>query len=225
MFLGDPLKLTCVFCFCYICSQKVSMTVVFMANDSNGLIFYNGQKSDGRGDFISLSLSGGFLEFRYDLGKGPATIRLPRLENLRGFKLSNKKTETYKTVHVCDCVWFRSKEQIQLNVWNTVNLERSNRKGEIRVNKKGAVRGEAPVRKPQPTKLLLMVILLLACGAQGPVLSLPLCLPVFICVYTPLCAYASSTPHLQAPISSVQVSAYPVLLIFFVHSPRAYSLF
>lgn len=92
------------------------------------------------------------------------------------------------------------------------------------VNKKGAVRGEAPVRKPQPTKLLLMVILLLACGAQGPVLSLPLCLPVFICVYTPLCAYASSTPH-HAPISSVQVTAYPVLLIFFVHSPRAYSLF
>lgn len=89
------------------------------------------------------------------------------------------------------------------------------------VNKKGAVRGEAPVRKPQPTKLLLMVILGLACGAQGPVLSLPLCLPVFICIYTHLCAYVSSTPHLQAlvlvfaPISSVQVTSYPVLLIFF----------
>lgn len=46
-----------------------------MANDSNGLIFYNGQKSDGKGDFISLSLNSGYLEFRYDLGKGPATIR------------------------------------------------------------------------------------------------------------------------------------------------------
>lgn len=51
------------------------MTVVLMANDSNGLIFYNGQKSDGKGDFISLSLNDGILEFRYDLGKGPATIR------------------------------------------------------------------------------------------------------------------------------------------------------
>lgn len=51
------------------------MTVVLMANDSNGLIFYNGQKSDGKGDFISLSLHDGILEFRYDLGKGPATIR------------------------------------------------------------------------------------------------------------------------------------------------------
>ena len=52
------------------------MTVVLMANDSNGVIFYNGQKSDGKGDFISLSLNNGILEFRYDLGKGPATIRL-----------------------------------------------------------------------------------------------------------------------------------------------------
>ncbi|XP_061592745.1 agrin-like [Cololabis saira] len=92
--------------------QKVSMTLVLMANDSNGVIFYNGQKSDGRGDFISLSLNNGFLEFRYDLGKGPATIR--------------------------------SREPIQMNVWNTIDLERSNRKGEIMVNKKDAVRGEAP---------------------------------------------------------------------------------
>ncbi|XP_029133586.2 agrin isoform X10 [Labrus bergylta] len=92
--------------------QKLSMTVILMANDSNGLIFYNGQKSDGKGDFISLSLNEGILEFRYDLGKGPATIR--------------------------------SKDPIQLNVWNTINLERSNRKGEIMVNKKDPVRGEAP---------------------------------------------------------------------------------
>jgi len=34
-------------------------------------------------------------------------------------------------------------------VWITVNLERSNRKGEITVNKKDAVRGEAPVRRQQ----------------------------------------------------------------------------
>ena len=51
------------------------MSLVLMANASEGLIFYNGQKSDGKGDFISLSLSDGYLEFRYDLGKGPAVIR------------------------------------------------------------------------------------------------------------------------------------------------------
>lgn len=61
--------------WCYVCSQKISMTVVLMANDSNGVIFYNGQKTDGKGDFISLALNEGILEFRYDLGKGPAVIR------------------------------------------------------------------------------------------------------------------------------------------------------
>lgn len=76
-------------CLCCVCSQKLSMTVILMANDSNGLIFYNGQKSDGKGDFISLSLNDGILEFRYDLGKGPATIRLVSSNSLRGFNLHN----------------------------------------------------------------------------------------------------------------------------------------
>uniref|UniRef100_A0A671PNW6 Agrin n=1 Tax=Sinocyclocheilus anshuiensis TaxID=1608454 RepID=A0A671PNW6_9TELE len=89
-----------------------SMTVVLLANDSKGMIFYNGQKTDGKGDFISLSLNDGILEFRYDLGKGPAVIR--------------------------------SKEKIKLNEWNTVNLERASRKGEISINGKDPVRGEAP---------------------------------------------------------------------------------
>ncbi|RXN26873.1 agrin-like isoform X1 [Labeo rohita] len=92
--------------------QKFSMTVVLLANDSKGMIFYNGQKTDGKGDFISLSLNDGILEFRYDLGKGPAVIR--------------------------------SKEKIKLNEWNTVNLERANRKGEISINGKDPIRGEAP---------------------------------------------------------------------------------
>ncbi|XP_077588780.1 agrin isoform X4 [Stigmatopora nigra] len=113
LFNGDSyLELKGLHLYGHDLRQKVSMTVVLMANDSNGLIFYNGQKTDGRGDFISLSINEGFLEFRYDLGKGPATIR--------------------------------SKEPITLHTWNTISLERSNRKGEIMVNKKDAVRGEAP---------------------------------------------------------------------------------
>uniref|UniRef100_A0A3B3C987 Agrin n=1 Tax=Oryzias melastigma TaxID=30732 RepID=A0A3B3C987_ORYME len=92
--------------------QKVSMMVVLMANDSNGLIFYNGQKSDGKGDFISLGLYSGILEFRYDLGKGPAIIR--------------------------------SKLPLPLNVWTTISLERSLRKGEVRVNDQQPARGESP---------------------------------------------------------------------------------
>ncbi|XP_034029246.1 agrin [Thalassophryne amazonica] len=125
LFNGDSyLELKGLHLYGHDLQQKVSMTVVLMTNDSNGLIFYNGQKTDGRGDFISLALNDGFLEFRYDLGKGPAVIR--------------------------------TKTKIKMNVWNTINLERSNRKGEIMVNKKDPVRGEAPKsRKNQHTALNL----------------------------------------------------------------------
>ncbi|XP_047229553.1 agrin isoform X5 [Girardinichthys multiradiatus] len=113
LFSGDSyLELKGLHLYGHDLRQKFSMTVVLMANDSNGLIFYNGQKSDGKGDFISLSLNNGFLEFRYDLGKGPAIIR--------------------------------SKNPMKLKVWNTIDLERSFRKGEIMLNKKDPVRGESP---------------------------------------------------------------------------------
>ncbi|GAU97955.1 hypothetical protein RvY_09170 [Ramazzottius varieornatus] len=41
----------------------------------DGILMYNGQKPDGSGDFISLTLRNGFVEFRYDLGDGPALVR------------------------------------------------------------------------------------------------------------------------------------------------------
>ncbi|KAK7884829.1 hypothetical protein WMY93_027952 [Mugilogobius chulae] len=116
LFNGDSfLELKGLHLYGHDLRQKVSMTVVLMANDSNGVIFYNGQKSDGKGDFISLALNNGILEFRYDLGKGPATIR-------------SESTHPAKRM-----------EHHQ--------LERSNRKGEIMVNKKDPVRGEAPQEK------------------------------------------------------------------------------
>ncbi|XP_061458105.1 agrin isoform X2 [Rhineura floridana] len=55
--------------------DKMSMEVVFLARTPSGVIFYNGQKTDGRGDFISLALHDGYLEYRYDLGKGAAVIK------------------------------------------------------------------------------------------------------------------------------------------------------
>uniref|UniRef100_A0A8C7Y7Y2 Agrin n=1 Tax=Oryzias sinensis TaxID=183150 RepID=A0A8C7Y7Y2_9TELE len=115
MFNGDSyLELKGLHLYGHDLRQKVSMMVVLMANDSDGLIFYNGQKTDGKGDFISLGLNNGILEFRYDLGKGPAIIR--------------------------------SKAPLPLKVWNTINLERSLRKGEIRMNDQQPARGESPVR-------------------------------------------------------------------------------
>ena len=43
---------------------------------ATGLLLYNGESDDGRGgDFLSLGMSGGALEFRFDTGAGPAIIR------------------------------------------------------------------------------------------------------------------------------------------------------
>lgn len=55
--------------------EKMALEVVFLARGPSGLLLYNGQKTDGRGDFVSLALRDWHLEFRYDLGKGPAVIR------------------------------------------------------------------------------------------------------------------------------------------------------
>ena len=38
------------------------------------MLLYNGQTSNGNGDFVSLNLVGGHLQFRYDLGSGMANI-------------------------------------------------------------------------------------------------------------------------------------------------------
>lgn len=55
--------------------EKMALEVVFLARGPSGLLFYDGQKTDGKGDFVSLALHDRFLEFRYDLGKGAAVIR------------------------------------------------------------------------------------------------------------------------------------------------------
>ena len=52
-----------------------NIELVFKATDPDGLILYNGYATDGTGDFISLALRNGTLEYRFDLGTGPAVIR------------------------------------------------------------------------------------------------------------------------------------------------------
>jgi len=41
----------------------------------DGVILYNGHRSDGVGDFMAVYMSDGHLEFTFDLGTGAATIR------------------------------------------------------------------------------------------------------------------------------------------------------
>lgn len=42
---------------------------------ASGLILYNGHRSDGIGDFMALSMADRHVEFSFDLGTGPATVR------------------------------------------------------------------------------------------------------------------------------------------------------
>ena len=53
----------------------IEIQIVFKPKSSNGILLYNGNRMDGKGDFISLNLVDGFIEFRFDLGTGPAIIR------------------------------------------------------------------------------------------------------------------------------------------------------
>ncbi|UXI17871.1 putative splicing factor [Sarcoptes scabiei] len=53
------------------------LLMIIKPNHTDGLFLYNGQKMDRTGDFISLNLIDGFVEFRFDLGSGAAVIRSP----------------------------------------------------------------------------------------------------------------------------------------------------
>ncbi|XP_047726297.1 agrin isoform X3 [Prionailurus viverrinus] len=102
--------------------EKMALEVVFLARGPSGLLLYNGQKTDGKGDFVSLALHDRFLEFRYDLGKGAAVIR--------------------------------SKEPVALDTWTRVSLERSGRKGAMRVSDGPRVLGESPKSRKVPHTVL-----------------------------------------------------------------------
>jgi len=49
--------------------------VVFRPTDHDGLILYNGYSTDRSGDFLSLAMRDGYVEYRFNLGTGPAVIR------------------------------------------------------------------------------------------------------------------------------------------------------
>ncbi|XP_049877117.1 agrin-like [Pectinophora gossypiella] len=60
--------------------HKLNIDIEFKAFSENGVILYNQQKADGTGDFVSLALVNGYLEFRYNLGNG--AIVLTSLEKI-----------------------------------------------------------------------------------------------------------------------------------------------
>lgn len=54
--------------------RTFAIEVIFKPRAANGILLYNGQLKNGRGDFISLNLIHGYLQFRFNLGSGIANI-------------------------------------------------------------------------------------------------------------------------------------------------------
>lgn len=49
--------------------------ITFKPEKDHGLLLYNGQQEDGGGDFISVGLTNGYVEFRFELGSGLGLLR------------------------------------------------------------------------------------------------------------------------------------------------------
>lgn len=54
--------------------HKLSLEIEFKTYSNNGIILYNQQKNDGLGDFVSLAIVNGYVQFRYNLGNGAVII-------------------------------------------------------------------------------------------------------------------------------------------------------
>ncbi|RZF33915.1 hypothetical protein LSTR_LSTR012257 [Laodelphax striatellus] len=65
--------------------HKLSLEIEFKTYANNGILFYNQQHADGTGDFVSLAIVDGFIEFRYNLGNGPVIIKSVQRIQMRKF--------------------------------------------------------------------------------------------------------------------------------------------
>ncbi|RWS31437.1 Basement membrane-specific heparan sulfate proteoglycan core protein-like protein [Leptotrombidium deliense] len=71
---------------------KFEIQISFKPTDANGLILYNGQQPQS-GDFISLGLNEGYVEFRYELGSGVVLLRSTDPVKLREWHTVNVRRE------------------------------------------------------------------------------------------------------------------------------------
>ncbi|XP_040361205.1 basement membrane-specific heparan sulfate proteoglycan core protein isoform X4 [Ixodes scapularis] len=70
--------------------------ITFKPEKDHGLLLYNGQQEDGGGDFISLGLTNGYLEFRFELGSGVGLLRSQRpvqMDTWHTAKISREKRD------------------------------------------------------------------------------------------------------------------------------------
>ncbi|RWS26016.1 pikachurin-like protein [Leptotrombidium deliense] len=115
----------------------VEIKIVFKARASNGLLFYNGNRMDGSGDFLSINLVDGFVEFRFDLGTGPAILSALGTLHIFDVQTNNKKfyfLNISKQSCVTKRLFIRSLLPISVNEWHMLSVSRTGRKGILEVD-------------------------------------------------------------------------------------------
>lgn len=53
----------------------LDLMIIFKPSANDGVIIYNGHRTDGVGDFMAVYMIEGHPEFTFDLGTGAATLR------------------------------------------------------------------------------------------------------------------------------------------------------
>jgi hypothetical protein len=76
--------------------EPETILLTFTTEQADGLLLYQGQEetAGNGGDFLALGLQGGRLQLQYELGSGPANIRLvePRVNDGMLHKVEVKRT-------------------------------------------------------------------------------------------------------------------------------------
>ncbi|KAK0077851.1 hypothetical protein PV326_009744, partial [Microctonus aethiopoides] len=65
--------------------HKFSIEIEFKTYADNGIILYDQQKNDGTGDFVSLAIVDGYVQFRYNLGNGPVILTSPERVTMKNY--------------------------------------------------------------------------------------------------------------------------------------------
>ena len=57
---------------------RLTIELDFVSFAENGILLYNGQTHGGEGDFVSITIKSGYIEFRFNLGSGTEVLRSPQ---------------------------------------------------------------------------------------------------------------------------------------------------
>ena len=95
-------------------SKAFVIEIWFLTRSYDGMLLYNGQTSNGNGDFVSLNLVNGLIQYKYDLGSGIANLT----SGMKG--------------------------KITLNEWHSVKITRNGPHGTLQVDGGAVVSGSSP---------------------------------------------------------------------------------